>query len=90
MRNLSTGLRRRAGSMRAHDALPPGLRAWLQQAALPWSARSALRLWTRALAQTGDPGAARARLERAEASMLARDAMRVWGPGHPACTPRSK
>ena len=88
MRNLSTGLRRRAGSMRAHDALPPGLRVWLHQAALPWSARSALKLWTRAMAQTGDPRAARDRLDRAEARMLARDALRVWGPGHPACTGR--
>ena len=88
MRNLSTGLRRRAGSMRAHDALPPGLRAWLHHAALPWSARSALKLWTRAMAQTGDARAARDRLDRAEARMLARDAARVWGPGHPACSGR--
>lgn len=87
MANLRSGLRRRAGSMRAHDALPPPLRAWLCAAALPWSPRSALKLWTRALAETGDPAEARAHLDRAEARTLARDAGRVWGQDHPAVPP---
>lgn len=83
--NLSTRLpRRKAAGMDAHDRLPPALRDWLCRAALPWSSASALRLWRRALAETGDPAAARALLDRAEARMLARDAPRIWGPGHPA------
>lgn len=81
MANARTSLKRRGGSMRAHDALPPELRRWLQDAALPWSARSALKIWDRAR-RAGEDGCAR--LERAEARMLARDAARVWGPGHPA------
>ncbi len=84
LRNARTSLRRRGGSMSAHDALPAALRQWLHQAALPWSARSALRLWKRAMAETGDPQAARARLARAEARLLARDARVIWGPDYPA------
>ena len=80
-RNLNTALRRQRcqAPMAAFDRLPSELRDWLQQAALPWSAASALRLWRRALAETGDPMAARARLARAEARMLARDARRLFG-----------
>ncbi|MGY6411467.1 MAG: DUF6525 family protein [Alkalilacustris sp.] len=83
--NLATALpcRRGAPPMQMYDRLPPELRAWLREAALPWSPRSALRLWRRALAETGDPGAARARLDAAEARQLARDrwAVQVPGPG---------
>jgi len=83
-KNLATRLpRRQGGGMAAHDRLPPDLRSWMHQAALPWSSASAFRLWRRALSETGDPGAARARLDAAEARMLARDAPRIWGPGHP-------
>jgi peroxiredoxin len=46
---------------------------WLAQAALPWSATSALRLWRRTLAETGDPMQALARLDLAERATLARD-----------------
>ncbi|WP_260349929.1 DUF6525 family protein, partial [Alloyangia mangrovi] len=46
--------RRREGDvMSAYDRLPPELRAWLAQAALPWSPRSALRAWRGALVRTG-------------------------------------
>lgn len=84
-RNLVTRLRRRRAEapMRAFDRLPAELRGWLAQAALPWSAESALRLWRRALAETGDAAAARARLDAAEARAIARDGPRVWGVGHP-------
>lgn len=70
-RNLATSLpkRWRKGGMAAYDRLPPPLRAWLAQAALPWSPHSALKIWRRA----GDPHAALARLTAAEAAMLARD-----------------
>lgn len=85
-RNLSTRLPRRRRSdarMSAFDRLPPELRRWLHGAALPWSAASALRLWRRALAVSGDVAAARARLDAAEARCLARDAPQIWGAGHP-------
>lgn len=88
-RNLSTTLPRSTSTapMAAHDRLPAELRAWVAGAALPWSAASVLRLWRRALAETGCPAHARARLERAEAKALAREARRVWGRGYPARQP---
>ena len=84
MDNTVSSLRRRRTPMRTFDALPAELRRWLHGAALPWSAASALRLWQRALHETGgDIAAARARLARAEARLLARDAARIWGADHP-------
>lgn len=86
MGNLNSRLRRSATSMHAHDSLPAPLRRWLKQAALPWSERSARKVWERALRECrGDAAAALARLDRAEARLLTRDAIRVWGPQHPAC-----
>lgn len=64
---------RKGCAMAAHDRLPPDLRAWLIHAALPWSAKSALRLWTRALRATGCPSAATAKLTAAEAQTLVRE-----------------
>ena len=75
---------RQTNPMAAYDRLPADLRAWLASAALPWSATSALRLWQRALSQTGCPKAASDRLTRAEAKTLAREARRVWGAAYPA------
>ncbi|WP_071798949.1 DUF6525 family protein [Natronohydrobacter thiooxidans] len=85
-RNLSTSLKhRRASPMARHDRLPRELRLWLAQAALPWSAQSALKLWQRALREArGDTRAAQAILSRIEARLIARDAAQVWGAGHPA------
>lgn len=85
--NLATSLRRRRRScpITQYDRLPPELRHWLAQAALPWSPVSALRLWRKLLDETGkDPEAARARLDMIEARMLMRDAPRVWGVAPPA------
>ncbi|WP_323040335.1 DUF6525 family protein [Gemmobacter sp.] len=87
-RNLSTRLpRSKPATMRAFDRLPPRLRGWLHQAALPWSAASALALWQRALRETGCEAAALARLSATEARLIARDAAAVWGAGHPAVRP---
>lgn len=85
-RNLASSLRARsrAAPMAAYDRLPPALRHWATTAALPWSAASLLRLWRRAMRETGCEALARARLDAAEARLLARDAARIWGPGHPA------
>ena len=71
--------------MAAYDRLPADLRHWLAEAALPWSATSVLRLWQRALRETGSAEAARDRLARAEAKTLAREAARVWGRAYPLC-----
>jgi len=76
-RNLRSGFPRRARAGRgleAYDRLPAPLRRWLAQAALPWSARSARRLWRRALAESdGDVARALARLDAAEARQLSRE-----------------
>jgi hypothetical protein len=68
--------RRELDPMRVYDRLPPELRAWMAEAALPWSPKSCLRLWRKALSEEGCPARARARLDRAEAALLARDRMR--------------
>ncbi|MFM7442822.1 MAG: DUF6525 family protein [Tabrizicola sp.] len=73
--------------MRDHDALPPPLRAWATQAALPWSARSLLRAWNRSLVTTGSLEAAIRYLERLEAMVLAGQASKVWGEGYPCPAP---
>lgn len=73
MTNLRSSLvrrQKRRDPMAAYDACPPPLRAWLRQAALPWTPWSALRVWRRA---GGDPARALDRLNRAEAARLARD-----------------
>lgn len=72
----ATRLRRRRAAcdpMRAYDALPAELRAWVAEAARPWSASSCLKLWRRALAEEGCPDRARARLDRVEQALIARD-----------------
>ncbi len=75
MTNLSSpNARYRKGcAMAAYDRLPPELRRWLIHATLPWSAKSALRLWSRALRATGCPVAATAKLTAAEAHTLAHE-----------------
>ena len=82
-RNLRSGFARRARAgqaLEAYDGLPAPLRRWLAQAALPWSPRSARRLWGRALDESGgDVAQALARLDAAEARQLAREP--VTGPG---------
>jgi len=75
------GRRRRVNPMQAYDALPPDLRAWVAQAALPWSPTSCLKLWRRALAEEGCTDRARARMDRAEQAMLAKDARLRGAPG---------
>lgn len=75
MGNLSSSRAqwRPGNPMAAHDRLPPDLRRWMIHAALPWSAESALRLWRRALRETGCKAAALARMEAAERRTLQRD-----------------
>ncbi|MBT9247249.1 hypothetical protein KM031_08215 [Gemmobacter fulvus] len=75
---------RRGSPMARHDQLPAPLRHWLAHAALPWSLRSILPLWQKALRDTGCETAALARLSAAEAATLRRDAAQVWGTDYPA------
>lgn len=75
---------RRTDPMSAYDRLPTDLLLWLAEAALPWSAASVLRVWDRALLETGCTTAARARLSAAEAKTLAREAAAVWGKRYPS------
>ena len=74
-RNLSSGLPRRlrTGGMAAFDALPPGARAWLRGAKLPWSAASVRKIWLGA----PDPQAALFRLTHIEQATLARDRLAI-------------
>jgi hypothetical protein len=66
--------------MAAFDRLPPELRRWLHEAALPWSPQSVARLYARARAEEADTDAALARLTAAERAMLARDGVYRRGP----------
>ena len=83
MRNLgqtSLPRKRRSGDpMAAYDTLPPTLRRWLAEAALPWSPRSARRIWAKALANGLTPDEALGALAKAEARTLEKDqsALRV-------------
>jgi hypothetical protein len=66
--------------MAAYDRLPADLREWLRQAALPWSSRSALRVWRSALEKNGnDQAAAQAYLSQLELTTLKRDLRKIWG-----------
>ena len=83
--NLNSRLRKRSSSMQDYDRLPPELRAWLAQAALPWSVASVRKVWART---RRDPQAALARLRDLEARNLHRDAPQIWGPAHPVAQTR--
>ncbi len=65
--------RRASDPMRDYDRLPPLVRQWLANAALPWRPQSALKAFDRALARTGDPDHALRELDRLQANQLARD-----------------
>jgi len=86
--NLATGLPRRmraADPMAEFDRLPPMLRRWLAEAALPWSPRSVRRAFARGLAVSGgDKRAALDYLAGLQAARIAAEAGHVWGPCHPA------
>ena len=79
--NLCSALSRRRKArpardpMAEFDRLPADLRRWLAGAALPWSPRSALRAYLRALAEVQAPQQALARLDAIQAARLRRDAV---------------
>lgn len=77
--NSALARRRRARDpMAVYDRLPPEVRAWLAQAALPWSPDSALRCWRAALGRTrGCPEAALREMDAREAGRLAAERKRA-------------
>lgn len=86
--NIRSHLRQRRRScdpMAEYDRLPGPLRCWLAEAALPWSPRSALRIWRKALRSSGgDVEHARGHLAQAEMRQLRRDTVSLYGADHPA------
>ena len=67
------GKRRVGNPMNDYDLLPPPLRRWLGQAALPWSPVSARRIWKKSKAKGHSVEEALSTLSKAEAKTLARD-----------------
>lgn len=66
--------KRRAGDpMAMFDGLPPPLRQWLSEAALPWSPASVRRIWSKSRAKGLSPEETLLSLSQAEARTLARD-----------------
>jgi hypothetical protein len=82
--NLRSTARTRHSPMQAYDSLPPELRAWLAQAALPWSVASVRKLWAQERARRRCAASALARLSQLEARALQREAPDIWGPRYPA------
>ena len=85
-KNLRTSLRKRseARPMDVFDELPVELRRWLAHAALPWSSRSAWRIWRNISCGGGnDVAESYELLDAIERRMLRRDATRIWGEGYP-------
>lgn len=70
--------------MAEFDRLPSELRQWLAEADLPWSPKSTLRLWQKALDQHGgNRSAALSYLTHCEAAKIKKDAPEVWGASYP-------
>jgi hypothetical protein len=65
--------RRNEDPMQAFDALPAPVRAWLSQAALPWSPASCRKIVQQAQARGEGVEEVLARLDRAQQNTLARD-----------------
>jgi len=82
--------RRREDPMREFDRLPPGLRAWLATALLPWRPRSVRAAFDRAYARTRDTSRALAELDRLQRRLVAQDCARIWGPDHPQADPSDR
>ncbi len=62
--------RRDRDPMAAYDRLPPPLRQWLSQAALPWSPASARRIWSKSRAKGLSPEETLHALKKAEEKTL--------------------
>ena len=65
--------RRASDPMAAYDGLPPPLRQWLSEAALPWSPKSVRQIWSKSRAKGLTPEETLRRLTQAEVRALDRD-----------------
>lgn len=65
--------RRGGNAMETYDGLPAPVRAWVAQAALPWSPTSVRRIWSKSRAKGLSDDEALHTLTQAEARTLARD-----------------
>ena len=66
------------------DKLPPELRAWVSNAALPWRPGSVRAAYEKAFAKTGNARHALEELDRIESRLVAKDASHIWMGQHPA------
>lgn len=65
--------RRNRDPMRDFDRLPPELRRWVAQAALPWSPQSCLALWNKQKRRGLPAQQILSHLDQIEAARLSRD-----------------
>lgn len=85
-KNLNSSLRRKKkhrDPMKYYDVLPCDLRRWLASALLPWSPRSALKAYQKALRATGSSEAALAELNKKQIRLLEKDCAIIWGEQYP-------
>ena len=85
-KNLSSSLCRKKkhrDPMRCYDELPCELRQWLSAALLPWSPRSALKAYQKALRTKGSSEGALAELDKKQIRLLEKDCAIIWGEQYP-------
>ena len=85
-KNLNSSLRRKKkhrDPMKCYDELPCELRQWLASALLPWSPRSALKVYEKALRTIGSSEAALAELDKKQIRLLEKDCVIIWGEQYP-------
>ena len=85
-KNLNSSLRRKKrhrDPMRCYDELPNELRRWLSSALLPWSPRSTLKVYQKALRTKGSPEGALAELNKKQTRLIEKDCAIIWGEQYP-------
>ena len=85
-KNLNSSLRRKKkhlDPMKCYDELPCELRQWLSSALLPWSPRSALKAYQKALRTKGSSEGALAELDKKQNRLLEKDCIIIWGEQYP-------
>jgi len=85
-KNLNSSLRRKKKHrdlMKCYDELPRELRRWLSSALLPWSPRSALKAYQKALRTKGCSEGALAELDKKQTRLLEKDCAIIWGEQYP-------
>ena len=85
-KNLNSSLRRKKkhrDPLKCYDELPYELRQWLSSALLPWSPRSALKAYQKALRTKGSSAGALAELDEKQIRLLEKDCAIIWGEKYP-------